>query len=253
MKSISDYVNFRDLGSYTMKDGRKIKDGLFFRSGALSRLSEAEKKEIERLGIKCILDLRSKKESLADPDPIFEGVEYLRHSGVESTGGNDIDFSPNGMRSIGEKGKIQFEKLKEYYRNIPYHNESLHVLIDNIRKGNVPIIFHCFSGKDRTGVAAMLIMALLGADDETIMEDYLLSNSYCKKALEEEFERSAELIRKDPEIRKLLQMLEGVEEEIGRNVLESIKERYGTFENYFLEEYGIDADELDNLRNRYLL
>lgn len=249
---MNKYVNFRDLGSYETKDGRKIKEGLIFRSGALSRMDDKDKEEFKQLGIKTVLDLRSKKESDKDPDPYFEGVNYLRHSGLETKEGKEIDFSPNGMRSVGEEGIKQYNKLLNYYRNIPFNNESMHVLIDAIKNKEVPIVFHCFSGKDRTGVGAMIVLALLGVDDETIMKDYLLSNEYCTKALNEEFERSKDLIEKDPNIKKLLQMLEGVEEEVGLNVLSSIKEKYGNYDNYFTKEYGIDEKERNEIKKYYL-
>src|SRR5436190_20780229 len=38
-----------------------------------------------------------------------------------------------------------------------------------------PIVFHCAAGKDRTGLVAALLLALLGVDDETIAADYALT------------------------------------------------------------------------------
>ncbi|KAI7828408.1 protein-tyrosine phosphatase-like protein, partial [Kickxella alabastrina] len=38
-----------------------------------------------------------------------------------------------------------------------------------------PILFHCQHGKDRTGIVAMLLLGILGVDDDIIAADYALS------------------------------------------------------------------------------
>ncbi len=41
---------------------------------------------------------------------------------------------------------------------------------------NLPAVFHCSAGKDRTGIFASLILGVLGVDEGTIVEDYLVTN-----------------------------------------------------------------------------
>ena len=245
-------LNFRDLGGYPTLDGRTVPYNTFYRTGNLSALNEEERAYFETLGIRFILDLRTAGESQSDPDPVFEGTEYLRHSGVQSKGGEEIDFSPKGMRQIGKDGKRQLEQLTEYYRNMPFHNGAMRILSQYVASYKVPILFHCASGKDRTGVGAMLVLLLLGVDEETVVSDYLLSNLYRKELIEEEKERSRELIANDPSMEKLILMLPGVNEDIMRSVLSSIKERYGSYENYFKEEHGISSEKLQEIRDHYL-
>ncbi len=245
-------LNFRELGGYKTVDGRTTPHDLFFRSASLSLLNEEERKEFERLNIRFILDLRTKEESDADPDPLFPGVQYLRHSGVQSKGGEEIDFSPKGMRQIGENGQEQLGKLTEYYRNMPFGNEAFRILITNAASYNVPLLFHCASGKDRTGVGALLILLLLGVDQETIVKDYLLSNLYRETLIEEERRQSHDLIVKDPSLEKLILMLPGVNEDIIRAVYDSIYERYGSAEAYFEKEHGISLEALQKIREYYL-
>ena len=247
-------INLRDLGGYETKDGRMIPYHTFYRSGSLNRMNDDEKKEFIDLKIKFILDLRSKQESETYPDPIFDDVYYLRHSGVQSLGGDEIDFSPKGMRQTGEDGINQFHKLKNiYYCNMPFNNESFRVLIENVKNKNTPLVFHCASGKDRTGVAAIVLLALLGCDEEIIMKDYLYSNVILKDRIDNELEKSKDLIEKDPNIIKLLKMIEGVLDEIGLEVIDSIKKKYGTFERYFFEEYNLDEDDIKEIRDYYLI
>lgn len=94
-------------------------------------------------------------------------------------------------------------------------------LFAHLAAGEVPIVFHCTAGKDRTGVAAMLILPSLGVSEEDALYDYLLTNVYLAQ-------RIWELVAK------------------GLGV-----ERYGTYEAYFAAEYGLDAQGLAALRDRY--
>lgn len=246
-------LNFRELGGYTVNDGRTIPHNIFFRSGALNLLNKEELAEFDKLSIRFILDLRTKEEVSENPDPFFEDVEYLRYSGVLSQKGEDIDFSPNGMRQIGSKGKDQLSKLTEYYKQMPFNNEAIRVLIQNVSSYNTPLLFHCASGKDRTGIAAMLILLLLGADEQTVIEDYILSNVYLKEDIEKEMVLYQNLIKKDPSLQKLLLMLRGVNRDIIIETMNSIKERYVTYDDYFVSEHSLSKTDLIRIRNHYLL
>jgi len=43
-------------------------------------------------------------------------------------------------------------------------------------ESNWPVPIHCSAGKDRSGIAVVLILEALGVDRETIMQEYLLTN-----------------------------------------------------------------------------
>jgi protein-tyrosine phosphatase len=45
-------------------------------------------------------------------------------------------------------------------------------------KNQLPSLFHCTTGKDRTGWAAAALLTLLGVPEEKVNEDYLRSNEY---------------------------------------------------------------------------
>ncbi|MDD6439471.1 MAG: tyrosine-protein phosphatase, partial [Lachnospiraceae bacterium] len=175
---IRDEINFRDLGGYRSSDGRMIRQGCFYRSGGLYKMNDSELAFLKSLQIRTLLDLRTKAEAAKKPDPVLPGVTVLQHSGVVSAGGEEIDFSPAGMKLLGEAGLTQIENMHQYYRMMPFHNEALHILMKEVICGNVPVLFHCATGKDRTGVAAMILLLLLGVPEQTVLQDYLLSNFY---------------------------------------------------------------------------
>lgn len=253
MKSLfRDPVNFRDLGGYTAKDGRKIKKGLLYRSGGLYLMNQEEKDLFLSLGIRFIMDLRSKEESDASPDPVFPNIEMVRHSGITYKGGEEIDFSPIGMSRIGKEGEEQLALLNGYYTSIPFDNEAYKILMDKIVHHCVPIVYHCHTGKDRTGVFTIILLLALGLDEETIFNDFMLSNYFHREALARALSDNEEKINAHPEAKELLTMWFGVSERIGHLVISIIKEKYGSYEAYFENEYGLDTSGIMALRDYYL-
>ncbi len=247
-----DHINFRDLGGYKSIDGRSIKPGLLFRSGGLYLLNEQETENFLALGIKSIMDLRTSSEAEERPDPVFPNIEVVRHSGVAFRGGSEIDFSPVGMSKIGKEGEEQLMLLKQYYNEIPFDNEALRLLMSKVADGSVPLLFHCHTGKDRTGVFAMVLLLALGIDEETVFQDFMLSNEFHKETIEQELSLNKEKIKEHPVLRELICMRTGVTETIGRSVISEIQNRHGSIEKYFRREFSMDENSLSNLRDMYL-
>jgi Protein tyrosine/serine phosphatase len=245
-------LNFRDLGGYPSRDGRTIRHGIFYRSGGLCFMNEEELATFKHLGIRCVIDFRTQYENERHPDPDLPGIDVYRCSGVVSKGGEGIDFSPKGMNQIGEAGERQLEVLTTYYKEMPFHNEAFQTMVKQIVAGNVPICIHCATGKDRTGVGAMIILFLLGVEEETVLQDYLLSCTYRQDVIERVLREKAAQIEAHPVLKELLWMKEGVTEKIGRTILQTIKERYGSDENYLIQEFGLTAQDLQDLRDTYL-
>ena len=250
---VRDEINFRDLGGYQSSDGRTIRRGCFFRSGGLYKMNAQELAFLKSLRIRTLLDLRTKEEAAKKPDPVLPGVTILQHSGVVSAGGEEIDFSPAGMKLLGEAGLTQIENMHKYYQMMPFHNEAFHILMQEVISGNVPVLFHCATGKDRTGVSAMILLLLLGVPEQTVLQDYLLSNYYRRDVIRRHMEEDQAVIRQHPEREALLQLQHGVSPKIGREILETIRKTCGGYEGYFEKEYGLGQAEVEKVRERYLV
>jgi len=94
---------------------------------------------------------------------------------------------------------------------------------------NVPLLFHCTAGKDRTGMGAALVLYALGADDNTVIEDYLESNIYLKY-------KYAGYIEQYPNLQSLFE----VKREFLEAGIQHIKNEYGTVERYLEEVLDVD-------------
>jgi hypothetical protein len=78
---IPGVINLRDVGAVTDPSSstpNPLRKGLIYRSGALNQITEEGKRMLrDELGVKVILDLRSKGERGRNPEPVIEGVEAV--------------------------------------------------------------------------------------------------------------------------------------------------------------------------------
>ncbi len=248
----NDTLNFRDLGGLKSKDGRKVRSGFFFRGAGLAYFNEKELEEFGKLKVKTIMDLRSLSEITTIPDPVVEGASYIQHNGLTVEGSEDIDWSPAGMRKIGGAAEKQLEQIRGYYKTIALNNEAYRIMLKEIEDRHVPIYFHCMTGKDRTGVGAMIILLTLGVKEEEIRRDYLLSNLYRRAVLKQSLADVEDEAKDHPELKKLIAIQDGVLEETFDTVMNSILEKYGNTDAYLEKEYGLDEKKRQEMRDFYL-
>lgn len=243
-------LNFRDLGGLQTNNNKTVKYKLFYRGAGLNFFDDKELEYFKALNIKTIMDLRSKQEITTYPDPIIENAHMIQHSGLVVKGSEDIDWSPTGMRKIGGEAFEQLNKIETYYKTIAFDNTAFKLMIKEIEKDNLPIYFHCATGKDRTGVAAMIILLMLDVKLEEIRKDYLITNEYRKEIINESLNR-IEDTKIYPELKTLITMQDGVVEKVFDIVMNSILEKYDSYDDYLKYEFDLDEDKLIELRNKY--
>jgi protein-tyrosine phosphatase len=160
--------NVRDLGGYAVRGGT-VKWGLLYRAGDFPGLLPEAKAELEARDIRTIVDFRDQEERDLNPDSSLATVRETCALSLRT--GAIVDFF--GAKTVAE-AEANMETL---YRRLPAAGidqyRTLFALLADREK--VPLLFHCSAGKDRTGLAAALILAALGAARETIIEDYCLS------------------------------------------------------------------------------
>ena len=158
-------LNFRDLGGYETADGRRVRWGRVFRSDSLRRVSPADVAHLtETVRLATIIDLRADEELARAGGGLLhdEGVAYHQLPLF------DRAAHPNALRDM----TLQDFYLIALRRAGPRIVRVLDTLAGCCDKA---VVFHCAAGKDRTGVLAALMLALLGAGDDEIADDYALS------------------------------------------------------------------------------
>ncbi|MEV7005576.1 tyrosine-protein phosphatase [Streptosporangium sp. NPDC051022] len=159
--------NFRDLGGYTTEDGRTVRWGRLYRSDSLAKLAGDDWDRFLALGVLTVIDLRYPVEIEAKGRvPHNEGMAYYNFS-VEHRPYDQAEIDPDvdPWRFLADRyAEVALDGVKEL-------RQSLEV----IASGSDPLVFHCASGKDRTGILAALVLSLIGVSEDQIVEDFALT------------------------------------------------------------------------------
>ena len=167
--------NFRDLGGYRTGDGRAVRRGAVFRSAHLGNLTQVDRANLGRLGVRTIVDLRGVSEAAETPHRV-DGIDCrIVGAHIEPGVGEKI----RGAVADGTASPhLMMQFLTDHYRDYPRRcAPGFRTLFATLSDGtHRPLVFHCTAGKDRTGFASALLLTLLGVPWETVMDDYLRTN-----------------------------------------------------------------------------
>ena len=190
-----------------------------------------------------------------NPDPLIDGAEYYNKCAAFQNLMDDLN-SPQDLASLifdkDQKGNAIDVLVSSYSASLAFSNESFQFMFDCLLDEKTPLLFHCSNGKDRTGVAAMVLLLALGVPEEVVKEDYLLSNENRQAKIGNLLNSHQLLSSMLSDAKSFLTMIEGVLPESADMLMSEILEKYGTYENYMKEEYGFDEMKLALLRDLYL-
>ncbi|HEX7822924.1 MAG TPA: tyrosine-protein phosphatase [Sphingobium sp.] len=241
--------NFRDLGGYRTVDGHRVKWGLIYRSGAMNRLTPADFQYLAALGLKTVVDLRGTSERKVAPVAWPDATKPTLF-----TRDYDMD-NASLMAPLARQGLTAPEAraiMATLYRDIPTEFAGQYRLIfAELLAGHAPLAFNCSAGKDRTGVAAALLLSVLGVDRETVVQDYLLSNQTFKPAvaLGGNDPHAAAMRSLSPDVVKALM---GVDRSYIDTAFATVDAYPGGAQGYYREKLGLDAARIARLRALFL-
>ena len=170
--------NFRDIGGYLGEAGMTVKKNMMYRADGLYRLTASDIEVVRSLGIQTVIDLRSDEElSNVGTFPCdayevsFHHVPIIdstwQHSDVPDFD-EDTEFLIWAYTQMLSEGATRFQQAFSIIAQSP----------------RLPLVFHCAAGKDRTGLLAMLLLGVLGVDDDVIVADYALSGPAMLRMME---------------------------------------------------------------------
>ena len=255
---IASVPNLRDLGGYETNDGATVVHGLVYRSNQLAPISPEDMEKIAQLGLKNDYDLRTEAERTSVPDQLPPGVNNVWLDVLKDATGSAptnllalLQNPEEGNKELGD-GKIEAIFVKSYrdFVSLSSAKTAYHELFTSLADQNkLPALFHCTTGKDRTGWAAAALLTLLDVPKETVMKDYLRSNDYILPLYKEVIDGFVDG-GGEPSIPKAIF---GVKEEYLEASFDEMQTKFGNIENYFSEGLGIDAKTQKALRDMYLI
>jgi protein-tyrosine phosphatase len=241
--------NFRELGGYLTREGLAIKWGIIFRSGSLAKLTTADWASLQNRRIRVIVDLRSSAERERDPFALPEGhnINYV---------------APNTESSFGDLRKVMASNLSTSeaarsamiagFREMPYTQAAAYrILFQYLVDNTTPLIFNCSAGKDRAGTAAALVLSALGIPLQTVIEDFVLTDTVGKLQSDlVDSQRTDSLISKQPA--PVANVILSAHKDYISAAIESIESRHGSVEEYLYDVIGLDKEALRKLKNNLL-
>lgn len=250
---IKSVPNLRDLGGWSTGSG-KVRAGVIFRSAEFGALQGEDAAEFAKLGIRSVYDLRTTEERTANPNTVPPGTEYtILDILSDSTGAapavvGKVMANPALAQDLLGDGKA-VSLFEEGYRQIVSLPSALtgygQFFTDISEKEHRPAVFHCTTGKDRTGWAAASLLMLLGVSRDDVLTEYLLTNEQLVPTLKPLIDQFA-AAGGDPD---LLTPVVGVQKEYLDTGIDEMEKRYKTIENYFTDGLGLGSAIIDKLRS----
>lgn len=250
--------NFRDLGGYQAIDGRTVKWRQLLRTGSLATLDERDLNALANIPVSQDIDLRGHSEVQQMPDHVPHGAKYY-HLPVFAVDETDASHSDEEIaHRMQEKGNGYRHMLEVYSRmtTVPSarqtFREMFDLLLDNVEGAT---IFHCTAGKDRTGMAAFLILSALGVPRETIRHDYLLTNQVTHDFREHWLAQLKAQLPATPATTILINNrrdLASVNIDYLNTAIAAIEQQYGDVQHYLTDYLKISTAQITQLRDRYL-
>lgn len=262
--SLKSIENARELGGYMTADGRIVKDSVLLRSANLNGISDEDICLLtDTYRVQHIIDFRMAMEMTGAEDPPINGAQY-HHLNV-------IDLSNLPAQKMPETDLkkidlIQIIRMSEQFGMLEEdmyigflesetgkkaYEDFFRILLDSDPKRAV--LWHCTSGKDRTGLAAMLLLSALGVDKETIVKDYLLTNKFNAQRIAGTRRYLKAQGYDDALIKKAVIVFDAVGERFMRNALAYLKNEYGSANGYIRDGLNISQSEIEILKEKYLV
>ena len=247
--------NFRSLKGMPTRCGRRIGGHTLLRADQLHRLTAEDWQTLQRIGLKTLCDLRSAGEREHYPSRLPDSGMHLLH--LEVIG--DLRADPQIAAMLADNPAEEGARcmMLEVYRQLPgMLAPRLSVLFERLSGENASVLIHCAAGKDRTGVAVMLLLHALGVAPEHIMADYLRSARRFSQLDAERQEAMSNTVNRmvgQPVSESAINAVLDARPEYLNAAYAVIEAEYGGVDCYLQRFSGLSTERLQRLRDTLLV
>ena len=255
--------NAWQLGGYQAEDGKRVKPGVLFRSGMLERATGADLEKLtQTCGVSTVIDLRTARESAQHPDPVLPGVRYepvavmeeSRDAGnqlaiieIYRTHKDDVGRAYVEMARAGALAEDMYTCFFTSESSMAAYRRFFEVLLDSTG----PVLWHCTGGKDRAGLATVMLLSLLGVPEQTALEDFSLANEVNRTEILYKVSQ-AKRYTEDPEELGTVADLAGVSPACMARVFDLARAENIPMCTFIRQKLGLSWEEVAQLRKKYL-
>ncbi|WP_049630656.1 tyrosine-protein phosphatase [Cellvibrio sp. pealriver] len=255
--------NFRDLGGYRTNDGRMVQWGKIYRSGTMVDLTPHDFDYLGKLNISVMCDFRSREELQHEPtawksfapNADFQTEDYSMRELISAEGALRFD-----QVKTAEQAQ---EMFKGFYRTAPYRfKQSLSNMFNALAENKAPLAFNCSAGKDRTGMAAALVLTALDVPRNVIEQDYALTERVANFGQREMLRRMrAEAQGKTAEAphsgiaampAEARNVFMGSDPVFIQAMFAELEKNHGSARNFIRDELKIDDQKIAQIQKLYL-
>lgn len=251
--------NFRDLGGLQMDDGRRFRWGWVYRSDDLNGLTTADFTRLNGMGISLVCDLRWQGQRQSAPtnwqgaDPVFMLAPVGEHfkDGVAVPVAELLAPYYDTLRTIDDRKAIF---RQSYAYTILNSAANIGAVIRAIASWDRPSVFHCSSGRDRTGITTAILLRILGAPRSTIVSDFLVSDRYVSEgdSLTATPATSATPSVSEARVQREFDEAVALDRRLIDTIFVTIDQHYGGFDAYRRNAMHVSDGDVANLKRRLL-
>ncbi|MBI2801601.1 MAG: tyrosine-protein phosphatase [Gammaproteobacteria bacterium] len=229
--------NVRDLGGLPVSGGGRTRTGVIYRADTLASLTDAGVASLHSLGLKTVIDLRTADERARAPDRLPATRLTVHSLGFMPSGNGELLAGINN--GTYDPARARTSMLRQYRNLALDHLAELRQLFAILLDGDqLPVLFHCASGKDRTGIAAALTLLAVEVPPDLIVEDYTVSN-YQRRAVDLFGPGAASAV---------IEPVMAADPDYLRSAFAAMQERYGSMDAYLLHGLELDGAARDRLK-----
>lgn len=239
--------NARDLGGFPTADGRTTRFGVFVRSEAPVDLPEEDIAYLRDYGVTASMDFRSTGETLSRPSDLRELLPYYHRPLFNEAAMAGSAPHPPKKIGWGEQYIEMAEESRDWARDV------LAIAAEN----QGALLYHCTTGKDRTGLMTCYLLSIAGVGRADIAADYCVSQVFLEPVYEKM--RSGKMRlgpppgegggEKMPPMPKMDNSFFETPASAMLTLIDYLTERYGGVVEY-LREIGVEEAVLETLRNK---
>lgn len=252
--------NTRDVGGLPTADGRYVKHARLLRSGALDHATTRDLEVLlDDYHVRTVIDLRTAEERKEHPDPEdgLMGVRFV-DAPVLSTAAFGVTREGGMMQALKALRTLQKDPasiMAEVYERMMLDEKSqqgfAQFFDDVLATDEGSVLWHCTIGKDRAGLAAALLLYVLGVEREAIEQDYLATNNYVQSETQNIMDALSSFGLGD-KLDKSIHVINSADPRFLKSALDAVEQHYGSVDAFVRDQLNVTDEKRDALRARYL-